>query len=204
MSPTTTDRRIVRTKRMLYDALLDIMEEKGFEAVNVRSLTEKAGINRGTFYLHYMDIEDLLSQIKEEILQGMKSISFQMSPLELENLPNWEDPHPSTLQIFEYLAEHARFFKTFLGPKGDPSFPVYMKNFMREHFYEKLATYQQGADMLVPVEYLVTYAISANLGVIQHWFDTDMALSPQEMAVLSFRLSQLGPLQSSGLFKQQD
>jgi AcrR family transcriptional regulator len=56
------DRRIVKTKRLLENALVKLMIEKGFDKISIKDLTEEADINRGTFYLHYKDKYDLLEQ----------------------------------------------------------------------------------------------------------------------------------------------
>lgn len=45
-----TDLRVIRTKKLIKDAFFSLIEEQGFEAVTVKQLTERAGINRGTFY----------------------------------------------------------------------------------------------------------------------------------------------------------
>jgi AcrR family transcriptional regulator len=75
-----TDRRIVRTKRLIRDALTELMEEKGFEGLTVRDLTEKADINRGTFYLHYQDKYDLLEKSEAEILTEIEKITQNIQP----------------------------------------------------------------------------------------------------------------------------
>lgn len=52
MSVNTTDLRVVRSKQAIRVALVELIEEKGFEAVAVKDITTWAGINRGTFYAH--------------------------------------------------------------------------------------------------------------------------------------------------------
>lgn len=61
---SSVDRRIIRTKEAIRDALITLIEEKGFDAVSVINITSRADINRGTFYLHYRDKYDLLEQIE--------------------------------------------------------------------------------------------------------------------------------------------
>lgn len=57
----TKDRRSVRrTKRLLKASLIDLLQTKGITKISVSELAQAADINRGTFYLHYRDIYDLL------------------------------------------------------------------------------------------------------------------------------------------------
>ena len=57
-----TDRRVRRTRAQLRRALTELLEEKDIRSVTVRELTERADVNRGTFYAHYSDIYDLVEQ----------------------------------------------------------------------------------------------------------------------------------------------
>ena len=57
------DLRIKRTQRAIKDAFYSLVEEKGFEHITVKDITERAMISRNTFYLHYEDKYDLLNKI---------------------------------------------------------------------------------------------------------------------------------------------
>ena len=50
------------------------MHEKPFKDITVKDITERADLNRGTFYLHYVDIYDLLSKIEDETLQAIEEM----------------------------------------------------------------------------------------------------------------------------------
>ncbi|MGO4273296.1 TetR/AcrR family transcriptional regulator, partial [Paenibacillus sp. TAF58] len=65
------DRRQARTKQLLRQALMALIEEKGTDGLTVTDITTRAGVNRGTFYLHYRDAQDMLEQIKTEILNTL-------------------------------------------------------------------------------------------------------------------------------------
>ena len=53
------DRRSAKTDKLLKNALIKLMNEKGFEKISVKDLTEEADVNRATFYLHDKDKDDL-------------------------------------------------------------------------------------------------------------------------------------------------
>ena len=66
------DRRILRTRRMLRDALISLMDEKEFSQITARDVTERADLNRGTFYLHYNSTNELLESICRDLLKEME------------------------------------------------------------------------------------------------------------------------------------
>ena len=62
------DRRTRYTRQLIRDTLLELMQEKGFQQVTVTELCKRAELNRGTFYLHYLDLNDVLDDIFAELL----------------------------------------------------------------------------------------------------------------------------------------
>ena len=66
MSGEKKDLRYSRTDRLLQEAFLELLKVKSVDRITIRDLTERAGINRCTFYHHYQDIYDLLEQMKME------------------------------------------------------------------------------------------------------------------------------------------
>jgi AcrR family transcriptional regulator len=60
------DPRIRRTRKLLNRAFLDLMQEKGFQSITVQDITDRAEVNRATFYAHYEDKYDLLDSFTRE------------------------------------------------------------------------------------------------------------------------------------------
>jgi AcrR family transcriptional regulator len=168
---------------------MELIQERGFEGITVRDLTAKAGLYRGTFYLHYKDIYDLLEQSKNEMLQGIREIAADVNPMDFKQ-QNWlEEPHPDAIRMFEYYAENAVYFQTILGPKGDPSFTDKVKELMKELFHKNFALFKvREEDMPIPPDFFISYMISANIGLLQHWFNTGMVKTPREMAIMSMKM----------------
>ncbi|USL34149.1 TetR/AcrR family transcriptional regulator [Priestia megaterium] len=199
MGNSKTDRRIIRTKRFIRDALTELMEEKGFEGVTVRDLTKKADINRGTFYLHYQDKYDLLKKSENEVIQEIQEFIKKANPNEIVSANLQEQPLPFIIALFEYIQENARFMQVMLGPKGNPGFYLKIKEVMKTNMLEKLKLIDNKISPLVPLEYLMSYVTSAHLGVIQHWLEQDMKQSPREMALTLASMTFLGPAYIAGI-----
>ena len=87
-----TDLRIIKTKKILFDALLKLMKKKNFEKIKIADICEEALINRSTFYAHYEDKYELLMALFEE-----QKISL------LEKLDNKENTNFSKEYLMEVL-----------------------------------------------------------------------------------------------------
>ena len=69
------DRRVRRTKKLLTQALTELLQKKQINEITVKELTDLADMNRGTFYLYYRDIFDMLEKIEAELFQKLDSIA---------------------------------------------------------------------------------------------------------------------------------
>ena len=199
------DLRVIRTKNSIRNALVELIEEKGFESITVKDITMKAKINRGTFYAHYQDKFDLMTKCQEEIMQGMSDIAKQNIPdviAELGTASPLNKPFTVFVSIFEYLNVNSEFMKAALGPKGDLSFQTKIKDFMLKTLFENdQNSLIKEENLLVPGHFLISYIASAHIGVIQQWLDSGRKESPQEMARILSTITVNGPFFAAGLKK---
>ena len=80
MAAQKEDRRIRRTKRPLRQALAELMNEKEFKDITVKEISDRADLNRGTFYFHYTDTYDLREKIEDELVHDFKEVISNYSP----------------------------------------------------------------------------------------------------------------------------
>ncbi|CQR56663.1 TetR/AcrR family transcriptional regulator [Paenibacillus riograndensis] len=188
------DLRVIRTKKLIDEAFLSLVEEKGLEGVNVRSLTSKAGINRGTFYLHYQDIYDLMEKMEDQIIEEMNALPARTIPEQLLGSGSVEEPFPSIVEFIRFMNGRHRFFAIFFAQEGT-SFGKRLRTLIHSRMYEKLPRQAFNPDALaVPDDYIVAYFSSAHFGVIRHWFESGRTLPPEQVALILTRLVRDGPL----------
>src|SRR3954452_8603828 len=72
MAEKKEDRRIQRTRQLLLQALFSLIQEKGFDAVTVQDIIDRANVGRSTFYVHFVDKEDLLVQAMDPFSADLK------------------------------------------------------------------------------------------------------------------------------------
>jgi AcrR family transcriptional regulator len=169
------DRRKRKTKLQLRRAMIMVMEEKGIDRITVSDLTEKADINRGTFYLHYTDAADMVGQVIEEIWEGLRQRLETLAAYDYLKYAERNEPYPLLTKVIDYYAEHADFFRIILGPRGCPSFAHRIKEFLKnKHMSYVLDVYPAKKNSLIPKEFMISYLAAANLSLIQHWLENGM------------------------------
>jgi AcrR family transcriptional regulator len=89
LAPEKVDPRVKRTRLLLEQAFMSLIEEKGFQAVTVQDITEKAGVNRATFYAHFVDKYDLLDKsIRKGFMEEIDKRMLNACHLTQDNLRN--------------------------------------------------------------------------------------------------------------------
>lgn len=199
------DRRIIRTKESIRDAFIALIEEKGFEAVSVSDITARANLNRGTFYLHYRDKYDLLEQIEAGILKDFTAMVSQTKDINLADIHNTDEPLPMIVMMLEYIAQNAALMHAILGLKGDLAIQVQIRKTIEQNLIVAgpFAKILKQENLIVPINYFVSYVASAHLGVIQEWLQRGRIETPKEMALFLSKLSFYGPMYALGFAPKQ-
>ncbi|MCI5874314.1 MAG: TetR-like C-terminal domain-containing protein [Clostridiales bacterium] len=181
-----TDRRVRRTKALLSEALFSLLESKNYQDISVKELCEAADVNRGTFYLHYKDIYDMVEQIEQDILSQFEELISKHAPVSLNANPN-----PLIYDIFQFAMDNRTLYTSLLGPNGDISFLLKIKKLFRERLMELYAsTFPQ--EELTRFEYFYHFAASGCIGLIEHWLQSETPKSPEEMAALANDIITIG------------
>ena len=141
MKDRKEDRRVIRTKQVILEALVTLIEEKGIDAVTVKDITRKANINRGTFYLHYQDKTDLLEKTVGDIMEECQALLLQSNSLVIKEYVNSNNPPLFMVSLFEYFDQNASLIRAFLSMKGDLSFQEQFKNIIWSNLFKKNSPY---------------------------------------------------------------
>lgn len=197
--PCSEDRRITRSKRALRDALIELMEERGFDGFSVNDLCARADLNRGTFYNHFHDKESLLAALEDEVMDDLERFQEQMQELTVRRLLTYrarKKPLPFLVELFDYLREQGDFLHAVLGPGGDVRFGPRLRDSICTNLVQSILHERYRNDPSPFVGYYVAFFASAYLGVIERWIETGMQESSEEMALVAMRLFFIKPGES--------
>lgn len=164
---------------MIKDAFLELMDTIGFSKITVKNLTKKASISRNTFYLHYKDKFDLLEQLENEILDGLKSLAMDL-PIEVQITEGSADDKMFAviLQALEYIQKNRYFFSLIIGKNGDPAF--YRK--LHETIKSVMLSKNLMDKLKIPEKYAIAFVIGGHTSIINEWLSSGMKETPYELA----------------------
>jgi AcrR family transcriptional regulator len=184
------DLRVRRTRKLLQQALLEAASEKGFAHVTVRDITERAMVNRATFYRHYEDKYDLLTHYIEELSELIDSNEGGTSPGD-QPLPSLDTPPSGLAKLLRHMQANADFYRVMLGKQGDPTFCAQsFRNYIEQGYRRILSSQAPKSDpSRPPIDLTVNYLIHAGIGAIVWWLENDQPCSPEQMAVWLYQFS---------------
>ncbi len=168
-----TDRRVRRTRTLLQQSLIRLMSEKEIQNITIKELTDLADITRGTFYLHYSDIYDILRSMEYEMFVEFNEI-LNRSHRDREK----PSPEATLTDIFAFLERHRDMVKVMMGPHGDLAFVNRLKDLVKERIYQALAQKQAGCEY----DYAEAFAVSGCIGVVETWLCHPSPLPPDKIA----------------------
>src|SRR5712692_1608814 len=177
------DPRVVRTQQMLRNALTALILEKGYDAVSIQDIADKAGLRRATFYLHYKDKEELLLRTLHETFEELK----QHMDKQPHNLLSEQHDSKMQLTIFKHAQEHADLYRTILSGQGSSVILRYIREYLASDIREELNRVVQDT-LSVPVDILANYVASVTLNMVIWWLENGMPYTPEKMADTTSRL----------------
>jgi AcrR family transcriptional regulator len=184
MEKKAVDRRIQRTRQLLQAALLSLILEKGYEAVTVQDIVDRANVGRATFYAHFQDKEALFISEFDAL-----RVQFDETLLGQAGGNPWE----LILLMFRHVQGNVSLYKALTGRERGSAAAAHMNLYLlpllREHLKPLFAGQQ---DVPVPQDVLAHYLVNTFLTLLMWWIDHDLPYSAERMYDMYRQLTQPG------------
>jgi AcrR family transcriptional regulator len=177
MNPT--DRRVRKTKQQLRSSLSKLLKDKAINKITISEISELSDINRGTFYLHYRDMYDLLDQIEKEMLDELQEtikphLSRPITPKEI------------LTDVFAFLARNADMALPLIGQYGDFDFVSHIRSMIHTALFQFARSFDWEH------RYFHIYVEWGLTGLFEEWLKSGMKQAPPEMAALAEKIMTFG------------
>jgi AcrR family transcriptional regulator len=181
------DRRVERTRQLLSEALVSLIREKGYEAMTVQDIIDRANVGRSTFYTHFVDKDDLLLNG----LQSLRTALEQHQKLALrESAPAEQRGFGFSQALFEHADEQRETFRCVVGKRSGATIERHFRRMLVDLVREDVrAMTSRAVDGSPPLEAVVQYVAGGLVGLLAWWADGKMRLSIDEVSALFRRLA---------------
>jgi AcrR family transcriptional regulator len=185
--PGKPDRRVQRTKQLLRGALLSLIQEKGYEALSVQDIIDRANVGRATFYAHFDNKEDLL-------VSGFDDLRASLKQRQREALARGSGVEERVLafahELFAHTREHRDVFRAMVGRQSGALVEQILHRIVVDLVRDDvkaLAARRDEASM--PAEAVVQFVAGGLFGVLMWWLEGKKRLSVEEVDTAFRRLA---------------
>lgn len=165
----TYERANQRTRKRLRDAFWALYQEKPLDTITVREVAERAGLHRGTFYSYYDHVEDILREIEDDLIDGMKLRTERML-----------DEPPTREEILHRLAldyrAYSKYLDVLLGENGEAAFQERMRVSIQENLRPVL--FPQGG---VEADFVLAFLSGGIVQMLKYWHTKQLKMSIEEV-----------------------
>lgn len=177
-----TQQRQTQSKTKIYQALVTLLKKYSFDKISVADITRLAGVNRGTFYLHYLDKFDLIDQVVKEVTDHLYD-TLLSAPQEIDR---------PIQEVLDYIKQNQDLILT-LSQSSAINLSKELNAFMM--------TLQERVGIQGDTYQLISISGSV-AAVIKHWLTQGCQESVEEMAQLIFDLRKRYGLEESTEHKE--
>lgn len=190
-------KRQTSTKTEIRKTFINLLNTKGFENLTVSDIARGSKINRGTFYLHYVDKYDLMEKLEMEIIYDLKQIMLLDNDITSidQNKPIDLIPYNRIVNALYYIKDDFNFIAALSGKGGDHNFPGLIKDVLKETIQAKINTFDhfQFSRKDIPEEYAIEILLSGIVAIILVWIDKGGIESPEEIGRMIELTKSLSP-----------
>lgn len=170
--------RLRRTQKLLREALIELIEERGFDALTVGEITARALVSRAAFYRNYHDKYDLVEQIFAEAMQALFNAVSE---------PETEQPPQIWVRFFEHIGDYERLYRALLGRKGSPWFVLKMRAALVDLLKEYTRLHRRQLAAAAPIdptadEFIRDLVVTMFVEAITWWLEQGRPYTPEEIA----------------------
>lgn len=156
-------KKSTNTKDKLTKAFFSIYKTTKIEDINVKEITDKAGYNRGTFYIYFKSVYDLLKQTENELFLQFQAHIKELTQL-FYNPLHAEEIIKNLATLFD---KYDKYIQVLLGDNGDPLFQYQIKSILKKAYIEYLGVDYKRTDQ--SYKYVLEYMTQANISTISFW-----------------------------------
>jgi AcrR family transcriptional regulator len=174
------DRRSQRTRRLLSEAFVELLKGRGYDAITVSDIIERANIGRSTFYSHYQDKDDLFVSELDRVIEALS-----------HHMPDQEEmPFFPSLGLFRHVGEQYVLYKALLWTPGIDLLIKHMQKSLSQRIEQGLQ--ENKLEFEVPIPVMANFIAGSFLTLLKWWLENKMVYSPEQMDEIFKKLTLAG------------
>jgi AcrR family transcriptional regulator len=161
------DRRIQRTHKLLADALVVLAQQRGYDSVTIRDITEYADISYSTFFRHYTDKDALLLDLIQNTVAELRAVIGEDHQAKI-----------SGNVLFTHVSDNQALYRALLGGLNSSAIFQRIQEVIVGEVSPNIDVDEEG---IIPREIKANHIAASVLALVKWWLDHDTPYSPERM-----------------------
>lgn len=187
------DPRVRKTRRGLREAFIRLILRQGYDSISIQDIADEAETARVTFYRHYRDKEELLTDclttLYEELIEKTERVSAQ----------GILDGYSPAQVLYDHIEEQESLYRILFSSRGTQTVIARMRHHLAAHAMQVMRHTGRTPHSGIPLEIVAHHAASAQMGLAMWWLDQDKPYPARYMARISLWLTLSGMVETLGI-----
>lgn len=183
----STDRRVKRSRTLLQQALIDLIQERPYTDITVQDIVDRANVGRTTFYLHFPSKDDLFLSCHEAILREFQLGASQRHSFSRDELLARDAPS-SLVATYQHLEDAWARLAPIFRSKDGPLILRRIRDASAQRIEANVRSVFADAESSIPLDVLAHYVAGAQLALVQWWLEQPHPHAAETIARASHRL----------------
>jgi AcrR family transcriptional regulator len=182
--PTRHERRRLQTRKLLIQTTLNLILEKGYDAISIQDITDQADLGRGTFYIHFKDKEEVVWTMFQDLFQEMEQEAHENLS---RSTPQVE--YYGLLNIFRHALKNRDLYRVMFGGQGSAMLTVRVQDFLAKTFLYDIRNAPElpNVNFNLPDEFEAQMLTGMISRLLFWWLETTNHYTPSQMAAMTYK-----------------
>lgn len=178
------ERRRLQTRSLLIQTTLQLILEKGYDAITIQDITDRADLGRGTFYIHFKDKENLVWEAFQDIFQKLERDAHQQLDRKLPQVEYY-----GLLNIFRHAQVNCDLYRVMFGSHGSAMLTARVMEFMANAFLYDINNSPEPDQPAFNIPHEVEAQILTGLvsRLLFWWLETPNSYTPEQMTKMTYQ-----------------
>ena len=193
------DRRKRKTRKAIFDACVALMQEKEFQNITVNEIVERADINRGTFYLHFVDKYDMMNSFENEMIEKIEDVMLNNIPKKQFEELFIQSRYDTVVEILKCYEQNKELLHLLMRSSHSASFQAKLRDKLKFVVTEKIFPNFENLELQIPTDLLVILFTSISLSLAEYAQQSETPIDAEKLGEFFINVMLHGPAKMLGL-----
>jgi len=198
------DRRKRKSRKAIFDACVELVQEKEFQNITINEIVERADLNRGTFYLHFADKYDMMNSFENEMIEKIEHVIVNNLPEQQSDQLFIQSRYDTIVEILTCFEENKELLQLLLKSSHNSSFQVKLRSKLKLVLTEKLLPKFNNLELNIPTDLLLMIFTSSALSIAEYAYQSETPIDSEQLTKFLINIMVHGPAKTFGFIQHEE